>query len=66
VMYGHAHGMEKRDKQLLDQLIAGCGEVMAGHTEKDSTYTYFGGMTCMQHPYGDADDQVLVYQPVAK
>lgn len=66
VLYGHAHGMEKRDKQLLDQLIAGCGEVMAGHTEKDSTYTYFGGMTCMQHPYGDADDQVLVYQPVAK
>ncbi|MBQ9944153.1 MAG: MBL fold metallo-hydrolase [Clostridia bacterium] len=66
VMYGHAHGMEKRDKKLLDQLIAGCGEVMAGHTEKDSTYTYFGGMTCMQHPYGDADDQVLVYQPVAK
>lgn len=66
VLYGHAHGMEKRDKKLLDQLIAGCGEVMAGHTEKDSTYTYFGGMTCMQHPYGDADDQVLVYQPVAK
>lgn len=66
VMYGHAHGMEKRDKKLLDQLIAGCWEVMAGHTEKDSTYTYFGGMTCMQHPYGDADDQVLVYQPVAK
>lgn len=66
VMYGHAHGMEKRDKKLLDQLIAGCGEVMAGHTEKDSTYTYFGGMTCMQHPYGDADDQVLVYQPEAK
>lgn len=67
VLYGHAHGMEKRDKRLLEQLIGGCEEVMAGRTEKDSTYTYFGGtMTCLQHPYGDMEDQVLVYQPLVK
>lgn len=67
VLYGHAHDMEKREKKLLDQLIGGCEEVMKGRTEKDGTYTYFGGtMTCMQHPYGDEADQVLVYQPREK
>ncbi len=66
VLYGHAHGMEKRHKKLLDQLIRGAEEVMAGCTEKDGPYTYFGGATCMQHPYGEEADQVLVYQPPEK
>ena len=61
VLYGHAHGTEMRDKKLLDQLILGCEDVIAGRREKDGPYTYFGSVTCMQHPYGDEMDQVLVY-----
>lgn len=63
VLYGHARGGEMRDKKLLDQLLQGVEDVMAGRTAGDGLYTYFGTMTCMQHPYGDSADQVLVYQP---
>lgn len=63
ILYGHAHGGELRDKKLLDQLLEGVDEVMTGRTRNDGPYAYFGNMTCMQHPYGDEGDQVLVYQP---
>lgn len=63
ILYGHAHGDEKREKELLDQLMEGCRDVMDDRREKDGPYTYFGDVTCMQHPYGNREDQVLVYEP---
>ncbi len=62
ILYGHARGEGYLDKSILERLMLGCEQLMAGKTEKDSTYTYFDGQaTCMQHPYGETPNDVIVY-----
>lgn len=59
ILHGHDKGL--REAAVVDQLICGCEELLAGRTENDKPYHYFGGV-CMQHPISDVEGQVIVYQ----
>ena len=63
ILYGHARGEGYLPAVLVDNLMRGCEELMAGQTEKDEEYVYFGGtVRCMQHFYGeDHGKDVIVY-----
>ena len=63
ILYGHARGEGYLPAVLVDRLMRGCEELMAGQTEKDEEYVYFGGtVRCMQHFYGeDHGKDVIVY-----
>ena len=56
----HGHNKDVLDKAALDWMIAGIRRILAGQTEKDLPYQYFGG-ECRQHPITDTPGQVIVY-----
>ena len=56
----HGHTKVLRDKEILDWMIKGCEDILAGRTEKDTDYQYFGG-TCRQHPISETPGEVIVY-----
>ena len=56
----HGHARELRDKEILDWMIRGCEDILAGRTENDQPYQYFGG-TARQHPISDTPGEVIVY-----
>ena len=56
--HGHAKGL--RGKEILDWMIQGCEDILAGRTENDLPYEYFGG-TARQHPISDTPGEVIVY-----
>ena len=58
VAHGHAKGL--RGKEILDWMIRGCEDILAGRTENDMPYEYFGG-TARQHPISDTPGEVIVY-----
>jgi hypothetical protein len=60
ILHGHDKGL--REAAVVDQLIRGCEDLLAGRTENDKPYHYFAG-ECMQHPITDVEGQVIVYQP---
>ena len=60
ILHGHDKGL--REAVVVDWLITGCDDLLAGRTENDKPYHYFGGV-CMQHPISDVEGQVIVYQP---
>ena len=58
VAHGHAKGL--RGKEILDWMIQGCEDILAGRTENDLPYSFFGG-TARQHPISDTPGEVIVY-----
>ena len=56
----HGHARELRDKEILDWMIQGCEDILAGRTENDQPYQYFGG-TARQHPISTTPGEVIVY-----
>ena len=56
----HGHTKVLRDKEILDWMIQGCEDILAGRTEKDMDYQYFGGV-CRQHPISGTPGEVIVY-----
>lgn len=56
----HGHTRELRGKEILDWMIQGCEDILAGRTDKDTDYHYFGGV-CRQHPISDTPGEVIVY-----
>ena len=56
----HGHTKVLRDKEILDWMIQGCEDILAGRTEQDMDYQYFGG-TCRQHPISGTTGEVIVY-----
>lgn len=58
ILHGHAKGFANAD--LVDMLLRGCDELLAGHRENDMPYHYFGG-DCLQHPLTDVPGEVIVY-----
>ena len=56
----HGHTKVLREKEILDWMIRGCEDILAGRTENDLPYEYFGG-TCRQHPISDTPGEVIVY-----
>ena len=56
----HGHAKDLRGKEILDWMIRGCEDIVAGRTENDPPYEYFGG-TCRQHPISDTPGEVIVY-----
>ena len=56
----HGHAKELRGREVLDWMIAGCEDILAGRTENDQPYEYFGGV-CRQHPISDVPGEVIVY-----
>jgi len=58
VLHGHAKGLVKAD--LVDKLLCGCKELLAGHRENDRPYQYFHG-ECLYHPICDEENIGLVY-----
>ena len=56
----HGHARELRSKEILDWMIRGCEDILAGRTENDQPYQYFGG-TARQHPINDTPGEVIVY-----
>lgn len=56
----HGHTKVLRDKEILDWMIRGCEDILAGRTENDLPYEYFGG-TCRQHPISNTPGEVIVY-----
>lgn len=56
----HGHTKVLRDKEILDWMIKGCEDILAGRTENDTDYQYFGGV-CRQHPISDTPGEVIVY-----
>ena len=59
ILHGHDKGL--REAVVVDWLIRGCDDLLAGRTENDKPYHYFGG-ECLQHPISDVEGQVIVYQ----
>ena len=41
-------------------MIKGCEDILAGRTENDMPYEYFGG-TARQHPISGTPGEVIVY-----
>ncbi|MBE5802016.1 MAG: MBL fold metallo-hydrolase [Clostridiales bacterium] len=58
ILHGHDKGL--REAAVVDQLIQGCDDLLAGRREKDKPYHYFDG-ECLQHPISDVEGQVIVY-----
>jgi len=58
VAHGHAKGL--RGKEILDWMIQGCEDILAGRTENDLPYNFFGGVA-RQHPISDTPGEVIVY-----
>ena len=56
----HGHAKELRGQEILDWMIQGCEDIVAGRTENDPPYEYFGG-TAHQHPISDTPGEVIVY-----
>ena len=56
----HGHARELRGKEILDWMIRGCEDILAGRTENDMPYEYFGG-TARQHPISGTPGEVIVY-----
>ena len=56
----HGHAKDLRGREILDWMIQGCEEIVAGQTENDPPYEYFGGV-CRQHPISDTPGEVIVY-----
>ena len=56
----HGHTKVLRDKEILDWMIRGCEDILAGRTENDLPYEYFGGIA-HQHPISDTPGEVIVY-----
>ena len=56
----HGHAKDLRGKEILDWMINGCEDILAGRTENDQPYHYFGGV-CRQHPISDTPGEVIVY-----
>ena len=56
----HGHTKVLRDKEILDWMIQGCEDILAGRTEQDMDYQYFGGV-CRQHPISGTPGEVIVY-----
>ena len=56
----HGHAKVLRDKEILDWMIRGCEDILAGRTEQDMDYQYFGGV-CRQHPISGTPGEVIVY-----
>ena len=56
----HGHAKVLRGKEILDWMIAGCEDILAGRTENDLPYEYFGGV-CRQHPISETPGEVIVY-----
>lgn len=56
----HGHTKVLRDKEILDWMIQGCEDILAGRTDKDMDYQYFGGV-CRQHPISGTPGEVIVY-----
>lgn len=57
ILHGHASNPE--DISLLDKLHQGLLDIVAGHTEDDTDYTWFGGVS---HQHRFDNDSVIVYQ----
>ena len=58
ILHGHDKGL--REAEVVDWLIKGCDDLLAGRTENDKPYHYFAG-ECLQHPISDVEGQVIVY-----
>lgn len=58
ILHGHDKGF--RDAEIVDWLVRGCDDLLAGRTENDKPYHYFAG-ECMQHPISDVEGEVIVY-----
>lgn len=58
ILTGHAQDF--RGAELVDMLLKGCDEFLAGQRSADKPYHYFGGQ-CWQHPLSDNPDEVIVY-----
>lgn len=56
----HGHAKDLRGREILDWMIQGCEDILAGQTENDPPYEYFGGV-CRQHPISDTPGEVIVY-----
>ena len=56
----HGHTKVLRDKEILDWMIQGCEDILAGRTDKEMDYQYFGGV-CRQHPISGTPGEVIVY-----
>ncbi len=56
----HGHARELRNKEILDWMIAGCEDILAGRTENDQPYQFFGGVA-RQHPISGTPGEVIVY-----
>ena len=56
----HGHAKDLRSKEILDWMIQGCEDILAGRTENDLPYNFFGG-TARQHPISDTPGEVIVY-----
>lgn len=56
----HGHAKELRGREILDWMIKGCEDILAGRTENDQPYQYFGG-TARQHSISDTPGEVIVY-----
>ena len=55
------HGKDFEPKTRIDQNIRGCEELLAGKTENDQPYHYFGG-ECLQHPTSSVPGECIVYR----
>lgn len=58
ILTGHAKDV--RSAKVVDLLLTGCNELLAGRTERDQPYHYFGG-ECRQHPLSEVPGEVIVY-----
>jgi len=57
----HGHAKEAREASVLDWLIKGCEDILAGRRKNDQPYTYFGGV-CRQHAISDVPGECIVYE----
>ncbi len=61
ILHGHDKGLRKA-APVIDQLIKGCEELLAGKGENDPSYVFFEDQVCKQHPISDVEREVIVYQ----
>ncbi len=57
VLTGHDQGV--RGAEIVDLLLIGCEEILAGYTEKDQRHHF--SETSRQHPIADVPGVVIVY-----
>mgnify|MGYP003295024562 CR=1 FL=1 len=58
VLFGHAQGLV--GTELVDQLLNGCKELLAGQRDRDTAYQYFDG-ECLFHPCDEEGKVGIVY-----